>query len=444
MLKKIGFLVMAHPDYINDGLASRCADAAAALIEAKGASVIRPADFICDHKQALSAALKLHCEDVDGVVIFLASWVECPTVMAGVTELLGYPMALWGFPMMITPEGEQSTGSYVSFAMLRGSFERISLPFTPILAAMDSEEASVKVEAFVKAAAAKKKLSRSRIGLIGYTSMTIYPGTFDHLLLRSKIGPEVIHSDAYSLIRRAKSQTEEAIDAACAKFEGRAKICCDVAKSALRKAAGLYCGLVEMKEEQDLDAVNAKCQYEFSKEYGMTLCTPLSLAADDKFVTSCEGDILCTVSMMILQYLTGQEIGYGDAITSIPGGVKLSPCGFMPYGIASDAGCEICDFMPGVGFCGIQNRGVMKPGEVTCLRLVEEMGSYHMLVFRGRGRADTKPRQGYMPALDIDLDFPTEKLEERYSGQHFALCYGDVTGELKMLAGMLDIGIEIL
>ncbi len=444
MLKKIGFLVMAHPDYIHDGLAARCADEAAALIEAKGAAAIRPADFICDHRQARQAALKLRCEDVDGVVIFLASWVECPTVMAGVTEITGCPMALWGFPMMFTPEGEQSTGSYVSFAMLRGSFERISLPFTPILAAADSDEAAEKIDAFIKAASAKKRLSRARIGLIGYSSMTIYPGTFDHLLLRSKIGPEVIHSDAYSLIRRAEQQTEDRIDAACAKFEGSAKICCDVGKEALRKAAGLYCGLMEMKEEQDLDAVNAKCQYEFSKEYGMTLCTPLSLAADDAFVTSCEGDILCTVSMMILQYLTGQSIGYGDAITSRPGGLKLSPCGFMPYGIASDAGCEICDFMPGVGFCGIQNRGVMKPGEVTCLRLVEDMGGYHMLVFRGHGRADTKPRQGYMPALDIDLDFPVEKLEARYSGQHFALCYGDVTDDLAALAEMLGVGIEIL
>mgnify|MGYP002676435467 FL=1 len=175
----------------------------------------------------------------------------------------------------------------------------------------------------------------------------------------------------------------------------------------------------------------------------MTLCVPLSMAAAEDFVTSCEGDILCTVSMLILNYLTGQVIAYGDAINHKGNVLKLSPCGFMPYKLAAGRR-EVRNFMEGVGFTGIQNSFTMKPGRVTLLRLVEDIGGYHFLCTAGEGLADTKLRQGCMPALDVIPDCDTSELARHYAGQHFALCYGDVTEDISGLAGMLGIGCTIL
>jgi len=267
--------------------------------------------------------------------------------------------------------------------------------------------------------------------------MSIYTGTFDHVLMRAMIGPEIEHIDAYSLIRRAEQQSDEKKRGIVEQLRKEACVRADVREESLMKSAGLYLGLMELRNVLKLDAVNAKCQYEFSKEYGMTLCVPLSLAADSGLLASCEGDILCTVSMMILRYLTGQVIAYGDAITHEEKVVKLSPCGFMPYSL----GCgnkEICNFMPGVGFTGLQNSFVMKPGRVTVIRLIEDIGSYHLLYFTGEGMV-TQKRQGYMPALDVRLDGNADELLQNYSGQHYAICYGDVSDELEMLASILKI-----
>lgn len=42
----------------------------------------------------------------------------------------------------------------------------------------------------------------------------------------------------------------------------------------------------------------------------------------------------------------------------------------------------------------------------------------------------TELRQGYMPALDIRLDGDMGRFIDNYSGQHYAICYGDLSGNI--------------
>lgn len=442
-MKRIGFIALAHTDYIADGRAKDFADRAISVIESNGYTVFSSGRLACDVATAREDALNILHSDVSGTVLFLASWMECPVAMTAVTELGSMPLFLWGFPMWEENGREMSTGSYVSHAMFRGVLTRIGRSFGETVGMPYDPASDRAVLTFCRAAYAKKRLSRAKIGLVGYTSMSIYTGTFDHVLLRYMIGPEVLQSDSYSLIRSAESTSKAEKMAALERLKGEADISDSISPEMLDKAMGLYAAIEAMKDEQGLDALNCKCQYEFSKEYGMTLCVPLSMAASESFVTSCEGDILCTVSMLILNYLTGQTIAYGDAINHRDGVLKLSPCGFMPYALASGRK-EVRNFMEGVGFTGIQNSFTMKAGRVTLLRLVEDVGGYHFLCTTGDGLADTKLRQGCMPALDVVPDCSIAELARNYVGQHFALCYGDVSEELKGLAEMLGIGCTIL
>lgn len=442
-MKKIGFIALAHPDYISDGRAKEFAERAVGVAEKNGYRAVFSGRLACDTETALRDALEILRSDVCGTVLFLASWLECPVAMTAVKELCGMPLFLWGFPMWEEDGREMSTGSYVSYAMFRGVLSRIGRNFRESLGMPGDRETDAAFLSFCRAAYAKKRLSRSKIGLVGYSSMSIYTGTFDHVLMRYTIGPEIVQSDSYSLIRCAESTGKNERDAALERLRADAFIPDTVLPEMLDKAMGLYLAIEKLRCGQGLDALNCKCQYEFSKEYGMTLCVPLSMAAAEDFVTSCEGDILCTVSMLILNYLTGQVIAYGDAINHKGNVLKLSPCGFMPYKLAAGRR-EVRNFMEGVGFTGIQNSFTMKPGRVTLLRLVEDIGGYHFLCTAGEGLADTRLRQGCMPALDVIPDCDTSELARHYAGQHFALCYGDVTEDISGLAGMLGIGCTVL
>ncbi|MCL2814373.1 MAG: hypothetical protein FWD23_07215 [Oscillospiraceae bacterium] len=437
MQGRIGFVSVGHPDYIDEITRAQTKKAIGIITEA-GYEAVCAENPVTDYGAAMAAGKALAAGDVAGVVIFLASWVECPAVMSVLREVEHLPLCVAGFPMCEVNGKLESTGSYVSFAMIQGVLERAEYRYVPVLGDLDHERTKQKISCFCAAASAAAKLKRSRVGLVGYTSMSIYTGTFDHLFMRVKVGPEIEQIDSYTLINIAESKSFEEKRKVLEYYKKAAKIHGEVGEGALLKSAGIYLASEELIAGRALGALNIKCQYEFSKEYKMVPCVPLSLLADRGFVASCEGDILNTVSMLILNLLTNRIVTYGDCMNHAGNTVKFSSCGFLPFSMGEPGGALIRNFMPHPGFSGIQCSFALRPEKVTLLRLVEDRCSYHMLYFAGKGEK-TGLRGGYMPALDVTLEGDAEKLVKNYSGQHYAICYGDVSKEIEMFSEVTGI-----
>jgi len=433
----IGFVNVCHPDYVNKAV-SDMANKAQSVLKAKAIEIYVIEAPVIDYRSAEEAGKELVHARVDGVIIFLGSWIECSTAMALVREVEHMPMCLWGFGMFMENGTLNSTGSYVSFAMFKGSMDRVGYRYIPVLGFPEDTNVQKELVAFARASSGYQRLKHLRIGLIGYSAMSIYPGTFDHLLMRAKIGPEIEQMDSYTLINRAESISEVECGKAVEHFNQYAKMRSDVENSMLCKTAKIYVALKQLCAEHGWGSVNIKCQYEFSKEYKAVPCVPLSVLADEGIVSSCEGDILNTVSMAILNLLSGETVTYGDAMNHTENIVKFSTCGFAPFSLSREKFPEIRKFMPHPGFTGIQTSFVLKPGRVTVMRLIEDQSDYHIVYMTGEG-LDTDLRQEYMPAIDVRLDGDIKTLIKSYSGQHYAICYGDYSDEIEVLAQILDI-----
>jgi len=184
-----------------------------------------------------------------------------------------------------------------------------------------------------------------------------------------------------------------------------------------------------------------KCQYELSQEYGMTACLPLSLLSERGTICCCEGDVLCTVSMAMLAYLSGGIATYGDVLDVRGDRVLLSACGFAPFSLAEPGKpIRIAKFdEPGIE--GLFDSFVLRPGRVTLARLAEGQGDYRLIVASGEG-LESEPRQGFYPALEVRLDGGAEAFVETMPSQHYAFCYGDHAAALGALARLL--GIEVV
>lgn len=432
---RIGFVTLSHRDY-QDEAAEVMRQKAIACLKSGNADIVAPDGDITDFETGWRAGQQLAGKDLAGVILFLSTWVECSAVMALVREVEHLPLFLWGYPMFRYQNADCSTGSYVSYAMVKGSLDRGGYRFTKLLALPD-ESVIPTLHRFIVAAGARQALRREKIGLIGYTSMSIYPGSFDHLFLRRFIGPEVDHVDSYSLIRLAERASEQEIKDALSHLQTFAQLAEDVSSEALRKSMGIYVALHRLCQDRHWAGFTIKCQYEFSKEYAMAPCVPVSLMAEEGVSAACEGDMLCAVSMRILFHLSGKVTAYGDAIHHAENTLKLSSCGMLPFSLGQ-APCIVRKFMPHDGFTGIQSSFVMRPERVTILRLIENCGSYILLYATGLGQ-ETALRQGYMPALDILLDGDVNALVEAYAGQHFAIVYGDYGEELHSLAAMMGL-----
>ena len=441
-MQTIGFVNVCHEDYV-DKNAIRMADLAVKNIREHRIDVFQIEKSVTNYFDAENAGKEFLKREVDGVILFMGTWIECPTAMSVIREIEHLPMCLWGFGMFEAEGRMESTGSYVSFAMFKAVMDRLKYPYKPVLGSCDDSQTISKVVSFCKASLCEGKLKRSRIGLVGYTSMSIYPGTFDHVLMRAKIGPEVVQMDSYTVFNRAESVAQERIDSTLDWLKKRASIREDVTNKNLVKAARLTAALKDICENKGLAAMNVKCQYEFSKEYGMVACVPVSALSDMGIVGSCEGDMMNTVSMMILHLLSNSVVSYGDAMNHEGNTIKLSSCGFIPFSMGTAGTQEIRKFMPHPAFSGIQNSFVLRPERVTVMRLIEDIGGYHILYFTGQGMP-TEKRQGYMPALDIKLDGDINELIKQYAGQHFAICYGDVSAEIEdycLIKGIKSIRI---
>jgi L-fucose isomerase-like protein len=436
-MNKIGFVNICHEDYVDDN-AIEIARMSVEALRAHGLNVYAVETPVTNFRNAEQAGRDMLAQCVDGVILFMGTWMECPNAMSVIREIEHLPMCLWGFGMFEKDGLLESTGSYVSFAMFKGVMDRIGYRYKAVLGTYDDTAVIGSVISFCKAAYCIGFMKRSRVGLIGYTSMGIYPGTFDHVLMRSKIGPEVVQTDSYTVFNLAAQASDDDTKATILWLKARARINTDVDDASLEKAARLTCALLRLCERDGLTAMNVKCQYEFSKEYGMVACVPVSSLSDMGIVGSCEGDMMNTVTMMILHLLSGCVVTYGDAINHEGNTVKLSSCGFIPFSMGVGGTQEIRRFMPHPGFSGIQNSFVLRPERVTVMRLIEEIGCYRIVYFTGQGQP-TALRQGYMPALDVTLDGNVDDLVQAYSGQHYAICYGDVSKEIEDYGMLMDI-----
>lgn len=440
-MKRIGFIVISHADYINDDVAA-CIEEAVSSARLDGVQLLRVPAIVSDTAAAVEAGIALSGQNPDGVVLFLSTWFECPVAMAVLKEIPHIPVCIWSVKTFIRGGRELITGSYVSYAMFKGSLDRLGMSYTGIIGQVGDSETVGKLGTFYKAASAYKRIRRSRAGLVGYSSMSIYPGTFDHLLMCARIGPEVVHIDTYTLIRKMDNYSEADCRTVINRLNDNARIHSCVTNDNLLAVSKMYLALKSLCAEYHLDAINVKCQHELSQHYGMTACVPLSLLADDGMVAACEGDMLCGISMLMLSLLGCGVTAYGDVINHSHSTVRLSPCGFMPYSMGNPDEREIDRFIH-TGFSGVKNRFVMRPGKITVLRLVEDIGNYHIVFLTGEALEESGLRDG-MPSVDVRLDGSVERFVERYNGQHYAICYSDLSCEIKALAHLLGINAEQL
>lgn len=435
MPPRLALLTIGHPDYPN-AVGEAHAQAAAGVLVSAGAEVLGAPQALTDPLAAGAAAREVLKQEPDGVLLLLGTWIECATATAAIREIEHLPFAVWAFPMYEVDGRRESTGSLVALLALQPALRRMGYRFKTLVGFPEDPAFQQSALAFARAAHATQRLKRTRLGLVGYTAMSIYPGTFDHVLLRRHLGPEVVHLDTYTLLQAAA----RAGDQAAADTAGTVSAQCgvEVAPERLRKAGGLAAGAAALVREHHLDALNVKCQYELSQGYGMTACVPMACLAEQGVVASCEGDVMVTVSQALLHYLTAQTTTYGDILDVRDGRVLLSSCGFAPFDLAHEAEERAIRELDYPGFDGIICSFVLREGPVTLVRLAEGQGDYYLVYATGRG-VTTSLRQGRFPALEIELDGCPDRLLEQAPSQHFALAYGDLSPELEDFSRILGL-----
>lgn len=411
-------------------------------LKASNVDVFFSETVLKSQRMAEKEALKMTGFDLDAYIIYLPTWIECPTAISIVRELEGLPFVIWGFKMWENERGERdTTGSVVGELVLKGTLERMKYEFEFIIGFPENQQLMQKVLDYIQASRARKLLKRARIGQLGYTGIGMYPGTYDHTFMRRYIGPEIVpipECECDDIINSVKeSDVNDLLNASQDQFD----ITHVNDKDMFRYTLKMYLGFKKVIEKYDLDGLNPRCHYDFSKDKKCTCCVPISLLSDEKIITGCEGDIVTSVTMMIYYMLSDNVTTYGDILDydEDKNIAMFSACGYAPFSLVQNKTPVLSELeYDKWGFAGILSSNVYKKGKISFGRLFEQTGSYGFVYGTGSG-IDTNLRGKMFPALNVELDGKVEKLIEAAPTQHFAFVYGDLTQRLQFFLRIMNI-----
>ena len=399
-------------------------------------------EIVILYEDSQKARKKLAESEYDFIIVLVLSWLEAPNVTATLNDYFHTPMLLWSHTMF-RERGELLTlGPIPGVGVIRETFEQMGVRFKFVYGMPDSKKVQEETEIFSKATFATSRLSKAKIGLLGYASMGMYTGTAGHLAVRKKLGPEIDHLGQYVLIKKAESVQEERVEELIAKAKEEWDITDDVTEGDLKTVMKMYVALKDLAKEFGWSALTVKCQYELSRYYGATPCVPLSMLADE-MPCSCEGDIPLIITQLMMHYLKGGETTtYCDLHNITETSLLLGACGFAPFGMA--LGKPKVTKHTAI-FEGLSNSTVYKEGKVTIGRLSANIdGSFKMQIETGDSNIPEPFHEVgcvQYPSMEVTPDGCTDYFGQHMMSQHYSIIYGDIKRELMELCRLLNIRV---
>jgi len=398
------------------------------------------ADTVFDGHDSKKALKMLRAHDPDLVVALLVSWIEAPHVIDTLRDYFGKPLVLWSHTSFQREGKKQTLGAFVAGGVVKQTLDDFNAPFVFIYGRPGDTGVLLQIERGYRAAKAVKRLKSTRIGLIGYPALGMYTGTVDPIAVKKLLGPEIVHIDQYQLIQKSEAVSESHAKKITGNIKDLAGLGSNVSEENISLSSKMYTALKELVDENQLDAVTVKCQYELSQIYKYTPCVALSLLGNE-FPSSCEGDLLTILSQVILYYLTGEAVTYADIHEVLDERVLVASCGFAPFSMSEREDRTIARW-GWEAFSGVLNSSPLRKGTVTMARLSRDRGGFKMHVATGKsvGRSEwNEIGCPPFPGTDIVLDGNTKAFAKELVSNHYALVYGDVREELRVMCDFLDV-----
>lgn len=393
---------------------------------------------------AIYAAKQLVQKNIDAAIIFFSTWVNASVPITAIRELGNIPILLWALPML---DGI-STGSLVGFSVVKPTLDRMKIKYDWVFGFPQDVEQDISQK--LQMYQIKKQLSYSRIGLIGYAAMGMYTATMDHVSLKEKLGPEIVHIDNARLLEKMKNVTKEDIDKLYSELieKRRVSLAKKELKESVERSLTMYHALQGILKEKELDSFSIKCQHEISMTIGC-LCIPLSLMADEGVVCDCEGDIPGLLTLKLLYLLTGKPSFFTDVIHANDRSIYFSKCGFIPLSLVQ-GNITLEQQVPEIGTPGVLVSGTPVAGEVTIARLgINSDLNFQMHITTGEAQTGLKRKyqtpegevRSLFPFSEVRLKYPANLFLDQVQANHYVLCFSNVEKKLEDLCHFLQIKI---
>lgn len=418
----------------------------------KGINVITSGKYVLSEKEAREEAYRLKKEGIDIFILMVGTWINANYGLAAIEIMENTPLILYAFndigPKM-TLKLENPTFGYTGAIEIKSALDQMGKKDSFFLIVGSPFENIIiqRIEKICISAAIINKLKTSKIGMIGFFTMGMYSATFDPINIKSKFGITIEHIGENILIDEInsidKNQAKEVINT-------RIKNCIVMDKNITDENefienGKMYLAYNNLIKKYSLDSINTKCDPELSFYFGRCACLTHSLLNDDSIMTACEGDIHQSISMMILNYLTGKSVMFLDLIGACEenNSLQFQSCGFAPMSLAKNF--KEVKLFPQITMKGkgITESYILEPEKDVTIYRID--GSYPRGLYTGHityGKtSECSHAIKQWPATEVVLNNPNgwEHFTQNCTSDHFALVFGNWVEDLLILNKLLKI-----
>ena len=398
---KIGFIPSHRDPFSEDWARAMRQRCIAALGQIEGLDLVVPDESLTDEglvrNRADGIAVRdlFRREQVAGVIVggmtFGHETSAVGVVIAGLER--GTPVLQFATKAAdIGEDGLRASDSWCGQFMITSAMKRRGIVYEHIPTCFPEEPVfAERCARFTRACAAREAFLGARIGQIGARPEEFESVWWDEATMQKDFNQTVVPVDLDEVFSRIDAVAPDAPEAKALAAEISAGADTgDVPDPTVATLARYEIALRGLAEEKSLAAMGVNCWTRVQRRFGISVCSTLGRLTDSGIMCACEVDICGAASMLA---------AYGASLDRVPphfiDWTELHPsldnvwlawhCGNAPPSACSaDCRASICEHsvLPLSPSWGTREFR-LRPGPVTCCRLVEYDGAWTMFIGRG-------------------------------------------------------------
>ncbi len=378
-------------------------------------------------------------KNVDAVVLFNGTF-SLGNLMIEIIRNLDLPYLVWSLEEYLISEGLLA-GSMIGTMPVGSIFKYLDKKYTFAYGTVGKKDGEKKVKIFVRVIRAIAYMAQAKIGLIGSRPDGFEISGFDELSIKKIFGSTINKVEMSELLNLIDTMDAEKIEADL-KLQKAILNIGSTTDDSMRNLSRIFLAVKEISTKYSLSAYAPQCWLELRMDRKTPMCVANGRITVDGVMASCESDMDCTLTMLLLYALTGSTPWTNDFVNKIEENDSLLfwHCGNASYNL-SDKKPEI-----EVVFEGPAQTATLKSGPATVCRLNHFKGDFE--VFAGIGEAiDSKPMiKGsnlYLKMATGNMEFIESMLSNGVPHHNVAI-HGNLSEELTEYANLMRLPSKII
>jgi L-fucose isomerase-like protein len=241
-----------------------------------------------------------------------------------------------------TKEGPILLNNFVSMNLNASILTRYLRPAVPFKWFYGSQQwLKQRLAITVQALRAIKKLSQSRVALVGGIAPTFYNFVFDERKLKATLGLEVVSHELSEIFTRSQQVHDDALQEVIRELTNAARGRVELSERDVNVSASVYLALRDFAKEHGYDALAISDWPAFQSELGIHPGMAFSwLDEHDHIPVASEGDVLGAATMLMMNAVNlGQAMLLDmNDVDAEHGAMLMWHCGGSSLGFATDQG----------------------------------------------------------------------------------------------------------